>query len=72
MNVTIFFKSSMSTEVKNLTAIEFFNSRGRHTLSGEHMETVILNPHCAYVFIGEKESVAVFGADLLYVRFVKS
>lgn len=72
MNVTIFFKGGAAAEVKSLTAIEFFNSKGSNTLSGEQMETVPLNPNWAYAFIGEKETVSVTGADVLYVRFSKS
>ena len=71
-NVQLFYKNDSSITIENLSSIEVARPGKEYHLDKDDFEMLQLDPTIPYIFAGDKESISVFGADLLYVRFVRA
>ena len=71
-NVQLFFKNDSSITIENLSSIEVARPGKEYHRDKDDFEMLQLDPTIPYIFAGDKESISVFGADLLYVRFVRA
>lgn len=71
INVQLFFKNDSNITIENLSSIEVTTPDNEYALDEDDFEMLSLRPTNSYIFMGTNESISVFGADLLYVRFVR-
>ena len=72
VSAQLFLKNNSSVTIENLSSIEVNTPRNDFDHDDDDFEMLQVNPKYSYIFLGDKESVSVFGADLLYVRFVRA
>lgn len=72
VSAQLFLKNNSSVTIENLSSIEVNTPRNDFDYDDDDFEMLQVNPKHSYIFLGDKESISVFGADLLYVRFVRA
>lgn len=72
VSAQLFLKNNSSVTIENLSSIEVNTPRNDFDYDDDDFEMLQVNPKYSYIFLGDKESISVFGADLLYVRFVRA
>ena len=71
-SVQLHLKNQTVITIENLTAIKIFYTGDVISLKTNNFKQLQVNPELSYCFVGASETVSIFGADLLYVQFVKS